>query len=143
MNSHNNALKHLCRHDVLASAVGLGFGNVVETKTFVRYTQMFVFIGMISVIIAAGLCVFFPILRSIDKNADFIMLQFVGLPMPVRKGLFQQAARRLKLLRRDYADEDDEFDDDEDDVDDVPMPTSDAENMGNNRNGVGSKLHSA
>jgi PAS domain S-box-containing protein len=105
-------------HDVMENSLGLGYSILTGSIEGLKVTQMYIVIGMTGAIALVFFAIFLPILSAIDRSADAIMLEFINLPLPIRRNLHDQAFRRARLLRRDYsadADDDDMFDDDDDD----------------------------
>ena len=117
-------------HEVLAAAVQFGFDGILSKLNSVGETQFQVFLGMILTTGFVAFIIFVPIIVRLDLAGDRIMLQFVAIPAPVRKVLFETAAKRMHLLRRDYADEDDDSDNDADfDLDSEKVQVNDIETM--------------
>lgn len=104
-------------HETLSGSIELGFGTSVKTIENVAVTQLYVFIGMMSTCALVAGLIFLPILRQLDRAGDKIMLQFVGIPPQVRKVLYDTAATRVRLLRRDYGDDEDSGDENMDEED--------------------------
>jgi hypothetical protein len=103
-------------HETLQTSMNLGFDITMRSRDAIAKQQTATFAAMVVVLIVAGLGVFLPILKNIDRDSDAIMLQFVHLPLPVRSDLCDQANKRVTLLRRDFGD-DGEADSDESDDD--------------------------
>jgi hypothetical protein len=102
-------------HETLFDSTTLGYSSVISRMNNIEYTQIAVFVSMAVLTVVIEVFVFIPILWSIEKSSDGIMLSFIALPPPVRKGLWTQAFARVRLLRRNFSDEDDEDDDGFDD----------------------------
>lgn len=110
-------------HETLSASIELGFNAVIAAIDNVSTTMAGVFAGMCLVTIALGTLLFVPIIRRLDIAGDMIMRQFIDIPLSVRRVLAETAAKRVRLLRRDYADdEDDDVDSevDEDETSGVP-----------------------
>ena len=105
-------------HEILSASVQIGFSQILLVLTDVSETQRNVFMGMILATSFVALFIFSPIIIRVDLAGDRIMLQFVAIPASVRKILYETAAQRIQLLRRDYADDDEESDNNDDDFGD-------------------------
>lgn len=101
-------------HESLHASMESGFSETVAAQQRVILVQIAVFSAMSGLLIIIGL-IFIFIVRSIEKDADKIVVRFVELPVIVRKMLFSQSVHRLRILRRNYAgDYEDEEEDDDD-----------------------------
>ena len=107
-------------HEILAASVQIGYSQIINSLVAVTETQTNVFIGMILTVGFVAFAIFAPIIIRLDMVADRIMRQFVAIPAPVRKVLFETTSRRMQMLRRDYADSDDDSDDNLDDEEEDP-----------------------
>ena len=107
-------------HEILAASVQIGYSQIINSLVAVTETQTNVFIGMILTVGFVAFAIFAPIIIRLDMVADRIMRQFVAIPAPVRKVLFETTSRRMQMLRRDYADSDDDSDDNLDDEEEEP-----------------------
>jgi hypothetical protein len=93
-------------HEAMAASIPRGFDSTHDNVLAVTQTQTFVFLGMMLSAAVVGLLVFVPILLRVDAAGDKILVQFVQIPPMVRRVLYDLSVKRLRLLRRDYADED-------------------------------------
>lgn len=64
-------------------------------------------LSVLSTCFLISVAFFLPILRWLDNAGDDIMLQFVKIPPQVRRVLYETAATRFRVLRRDHGDEED------------------------------------
>ncbi len=94
-------------HEALAASIIRGFDRTRLNIETVTQLQSYVFLGMMLSAVVVSLFVFLPILLRVDAAGDRILAQFVQIPPLVRRVLYDLAVKRLRLLRRDYADEDD------------------------------------
>jgi len=89
-------------HEQIHHSIELGSEMSMDAYSGVLGTQKIVFGSMISLLAVIAVLVFLPILISIEKAKDAIVIQFVELPMMVRGMLYKQAMLRVRTLRRNY-----------------------------------------
>lgn len=119
---HTDFMANGNAHEAMASSIPLGYSQVKLFVTSVSFTQLVVFGGMLSACIIISLGVFLPILTVLELAGDKLMVNFVDTPGPIRKMLYQVAIKRLRNLKRDYAEDEDDDDLDADEAnEDAPL----------------------
>jgi hypothetical protein len=102
-------------HETLLTSMDLGFALSLQLQESIHNNQTAIFAGMVVIILLIAVGIFVPILRSVDKDSEAIMMQFVLLPLPLRSSLYDQASKRVSLLRRNFGDDIDASDSESDD----------------------------
>jgi hypothetical protein len=102
-------------HESLASQSSTGYVLTLQAKDQIIGFVSGIIGAMCGLVVIISACIFLPIISSVDRASDIIVLQFVALPPPVKAAMGGQMQGRMRALKRQYAtdEEEEDFEDSE------------------------------